>query len=230
VVGEAKSDDVRDDVHDDVHHDARAPGRQTPPPPERPLAADYWGLFALSLTGVLLIAVRDEEENTRTVPVPVRDLPAYRPLDPSDVTMAAFAGEDLPDRVLTDATAIANHYSVELLAPGTPITEDDLLPIPSPGTLAGRSTIGVAVSAATVLDGRLESGAIVDIFVVPASSEAPAPLAIPDVAVLDVRPESGAGGGDATSFIAILAVPVDQSAAFAAAITHGTIVFSRPIA
>ena len=174
------------------------------------------------------------------MPVPVHELAAYRPIDAADLTARPFPAHGVPTTGARSAPELIGRYSLDPIAPATPIAVDRLGPRIDPTQLADTYSIAIAATPSLLLGGTLRAGERVDLTFVPTARDATLPGAtarvFSDILVLDVRSQSSPTGIDVRTpaptrtpepTTIVLAVPADLRDEFVKAAASSTLVLTR---
>lgn len=175
-----------------------------------------------------------EVQNSVSIPVPARDLPAYQQIQPGDLAQQAFFPRHLPSVTLEETAQIVGHYTLVNVPHQQPLSYDQLGPVVDTDLISGTVAIGIPATPAMLLGGSLKAGDIVDIFFIPSATEtqpSPRPTLLENILVLDIKPgrESDKVEDVESSqlFVVIVAVPLDQRTEFAIRSASGTLTLTR---
>ncbi|MCA1994355.1 MAG: Flp pilus assembly protein CpaB [Coleofasciculus sp. S288] len=183
------------------------------------------GVFiAIPVSAFCALYLGLHEPQTRLlVPVPVRDLPAYHQIQPTDLKPQKFSTKTLTSATLKESELIVNRYTLTPVPKHKPLSKDKLGPKVESDRISNTVAIGIPATPAMVLGGNLEAGDIVDVIVPPAATSSESKLTsvvFPDILVLDVKSmqenKSPTNQVSDSPFVVVVALPVARLQEFAA--------------
>jgi hypothetical protein len=155
------------------------------------------------------------DQTSVSLPVPVKTLPAYRPIVTDD-----FAEKEMPEaQIPTDAVRqqdeLIGYCPLQPLIANQPVSRSVLV---EQKYLTDTIALGIQATPAMTLGGRLKAGDIADIALVSdgaaASTISPTPIVWENILILDVRSVTAS---DDRSFVVVIALPKNFEMEFATA-------------
>lgn len=192
-------------------------------------------LFPLSLSHLLaLVAISSgfigyfylqkyESQTKVSLPIPVRDLPAYHQIQTSDLMQQNYPARTVSKTTLRKSTEILGRYTLTTIPREKPLSQKQLSSKLEPQRaklLADTVAIGIPATPALVLGGNLQAGDVVDITLISeATKELPSPksLKFDNILVLDIKTVSSNKSSQNTpsEFVVVIAMPRQRQQEFA---------------
>lgn len=170
------------------------------------------------------------------IPVPVRDLPAYHQIQPTDLVQRKVSAKTLTLATLKESKRIVNLYTLTPVLKDKPLSKDKLSPQVDTARLSDTVAIGIPATPAMVLGGNLEAGDIVDVIVPPAATKLEPqlpPLVLRNILVLDVKSmqenKFSANQLSDAPFVVVVALPVARLQEFATKSVGAKLLISRKL-
>ena len=189
--------------------------------PSDPFVWLFWGLWASFLVVVLPWMVQ-KPNDTRFLPVPVRDLPAYHLITEDDLALAPFPHRQIVNGTVLDAKELVSQLTREPLLAGRPIRREQVVAVPDLALVQDAFAIGIPADKATILGGALRPGDVVTLAVMPSQNVDTPAILLDTVLVLDVKPQ------DETSVV-VVAIPTARWGEYLTARQKGELFLARRV-
>jgi hypothetical protein len=183
----------------------------------RRLSLTMWVAIVVFIAGCLGgISLGIYGTGPESVVMVTHDLPAYRAISASDVSLRQVASSAIPPGAMRSLAAVRGHYLPKSLNDGEVVVQDAVGP---PAAAAG--TVVVPLPVGNDSSAWIGAGALVDLLLAP-SGQGGSAVVIPRVEVVDDQ-KTATGG-----HLVFLAVPRDQEAAIAQVTGRGQAVLAVP--
>lgn len=198
-----------------------------PKPPYDPLPWIYWGIFFIVLPLIALwMMLRPSPIFSilaPTVPVLVRDVPAYHVITANDVTTKTLEAKEVMTNTVRDAQKLIGHYTLNALSMGKPVSENQIASVRDQNLISNTLAVAIPATSATILGGKLRAGDVVSLTIVPISDTTAAPTMVFDqVLVLDVS-------GSEKDIVVVLAIPSSRWLEYLSKTRNATLVIARRV-
>jgi hypothetical protein len=171
------------------------------------------------------------------VVTPKKNLPAYHQIQPSELSVQARLTDKEEAETPWNAEDVVGRFTLEALPEGKPIAKSQLGPAVNGALFSGKAVVEVTVTRATILDGKIKSGDVVDLIfeTLPTQGQQqPQPLSnssFQNIFVLNVKPigkpDPAAPGQPENNYLLILALPSERYAEFVVEIAKKTSLIVR---
>lgn len=189
--------------------------------------------FLVGIGGALYLW-RHEAQTPVLVPVPARDLPAYHQIQSSDLAQRAQFSRHLTSATLRETTQIVGRYTLTEVPQQQPLSDRQLGPVVDTTLISDTVAVGIQATPAMVLGDNLQAGDVVDLILVPATTEghpSPTLTLFEHILVLDVRSvlESRISNNRPSDrpFVVVIALPLDRRLEFATRGAGATLLITR---
>lgn len=188
-------------------------------------------IVAISIGVIGAVYLGWHESQTRiSISVPVRELPAYHQIQPSDLTKKTYTARNLPSKTFKQPQDIVGRYTLTNIPKQKPLTDKQLSSKIDPARLTDTIAVGISATPAMTLGGNLQAGDIVDITLVPVTTKtgsSPSPILFPNILVLDVKLVSQANSSSTS--VVIIALPLKRQQEFANKSFGATLLLTRKL-
>lgn len=195
------------------------------------------GVFiAIPLSALCALYLSWHESQTRlSIPVPVRDLPAYHQIQPTDLKEKKSSSQTLTSATLKKSKLMVNRYTLTSVPKEKPLSKDKLGPKVDAAQISDTVALGIRATPAMVLAGNLQAGDIVDLIVAPAvtgSEPQTPPVVFSNILVLDVKSTSknkSSAKQLSESPVVVVALPVTLRQEFATKSVGAKLLITRKL-
>lgn len=176
-----------------------------------------------------------EEQNYVKLWVPNRDLPAYNKIKPTDLVEKTVPGRNISPEVVQEIEKLRDRYTLVAISQEKPITKNQLgsvLTSNQQALLKNAFLVGISATSSMALGGNLKEGDIVNLSLVTlAEKDDPSSTAIvfPNVMILDIKPDTSSDLLSNTSFILVIALPLDRQEDYISNSSGATILITKKL-
>ncbi len=192
-----------------------------------PPKLDYYRYVQQEQTGQPISII----ELDTTVPVPVKDIPAYHIIASEDIQEIDMAGKQVPVNAAQKREDLVGRLTLKGLTASQPICHQNLI---DPKVLEHTAALGIQANLSTVLGGSLQIGDRIDIIItLPTTRRKSAPIIFERLLVLDITAINEdidiKNGGPGLSYVIVLAIPLSRRMEFITSCASGSLFLSRQI-
>lgn len=194
----------------------------------------HFFVFITLISGISgYLYLEDQLEKTHIyIPVLVRDVSAYYPIQTKDLMQKKYSVQKLSSDTLKQSQELLGHYTLIPLEKQKPLKQQQIGPKINIAHLKDKSIIGIPGNLELTLGGNLQAGDFIDIQLLPMKQQAnliSSVITFSDILVLDVKTNIVTDKSSKSMFVIVIALPLKYQQKYFTYISNSTLLISKKL-